>query len=111
LVVLCPAAVGRRRWGPPPAGVVATAHDIGLAYTAHIVLVHAGVRDGHLQRPKSARRPHAPFWAVHTDLFALRAADNPFEHTRPIPLDPSRTRHGQTDPAPAGQAGEPEVAA
>ena len=98
LAVLTPPQIGHRRWGPPPGGIVATAQDIGLAYTAHIVLVHTPVRDGQLQRPDSPRRPHAPFWTVHTDLFALRR-----EPLDPVDtLTPTGEQTEQTDRVDAG---------
>jgi hypothetical protein len=101
LAVLTPPQIGHRRWGPPPGGVVATAQDIGLAYTAHIVLVHTRVAEGQLQRPDTQRRPHAPFWTVHTDLFALRREPlDPFDNIHPT------EQAGLT--APAGVEAGPE---
>ncbi|MBF6556355.1 MAG: hypothetical protein IVW52_09315 [Acidimicrobiales bacterium] len=88
LVVLTPSVLGRahRWWGP--ASVIVAGQDAGLTYTQHCVLVHSPVIHGELARPTSSRRPHAPFWSVHTDLFvltkdtALAPAHDPFGDPR-----------------------------
>jgi hypothetical protein len=80
---------------------VATAQDIGLAYTAHIVLVHTRVAEGQLQRPDTQRRPHAPFWTVHTDLFALRREPlDPFDQITPTEQAEQAAAAGQVEDGP-----------
>jgi len=37
------------------------------------VLLHTAVAGNHLAPPPSTRRPHAPFWPVHTDLHVFTA--------------------------------------
>ena len=66
--------------------VVRLGQEAGLIYTQHIVLVHAPAGpDGLLRVPagQQPRRPHAPCWNTHTDLWLFRAsregADTPAE--------------------------------
>ena len=79
LVVLAPPPIGRAVGRARVAGggeLVRAAQDAGLVYTAHIVLVHTHVApDATLAAPATTRRPHAPFRAVHTDLWLFTSSE------------------------------------
>jgi hypothetical protein len=83
LVLLRPAELGSRRGRPESHGqVVRAAQDAGLSYLQHIVLLHVPTTEHGLARPASTRRPHAPFWPVHTDALVFATAPDP---TAPTP--------------------------
>ena len=78
MALLSPPALGRRDRGGA-SGLVQAAQDAGLTYTQHIVLVHTPVVGDQLLPPASTRRPHAPFWPVHTDLHLFSAPADPLQ--------------------------------
>jgi hypothetical protein len=86
LAVHSPPPLGRRP-RPSPAALITAAQQAGLTYTQHIVLVHVPAVGEHLQPPPVTRRPHAPFWLVHTDLWVFTT---PTEPTEPIEPEDSR---------------------
>jgi hypothetical protein len=90
LMVLRPGELGQRRTSHGHAGVVSTAREAGLSYLQHIVLVHVPATEAGLAHPDSTRRPHAPFWPVHTDALVLQTPPDP---TEPLQQPPSSAAH------------------
>ncbi|WP_445183297.1 hypothetical protein ACTXG6_32890 [Pseudonocardia sp. Cha107L01] len=64
---------------------MSTAREAGLSYLQHIVLVHVPATEAGLAHPDSTRRPHAPFWPVHTDALVLQT---PPDLTEPLQQSP-----------------------
>jgi hypothetical protein len=100
LMVLRPGELGQRRTSHGHGAVVSTAREAGLSYLQHIVLVHVPATAAGLAHPDSTRRPHAPFWPVHTDALVLQAPPDP---TEPL-QQPSRPTVHLTGTVTAGSA-------
>jgi hypothetical protein len=130
LVLLRPAEFGARRGRPESHGqVVRAAQDAGLRYLQHIVLVHVPTTEHGLAQPGSTRRPHAPFWPIHTDALVLATAPDPTGPAAAIPTSPAgpndhtpainpnadtgqldATTHARTEPPPPPIAGHTDTA-
>ena len=76
LVVLRPSEVGTRgrRCAPGHGSIIAAAQDAELLYLQHIVLVHVPTTDTGVAHPDLTRRPHTPFWPVHTDALVFQSS-------------------------------------
>jgi hypothetical protein len=90
LMVLRPGELGQRRASHGHGAVVSTAREAGLSYLQHIVLVHVPATEAGLAHPDSTRRPHAPFWPVHTDALVLQTPPDP---TEPLQQPPRPAVH------------------
>jgi hypothetical protein len=62
--------------------------DAGLSYLQHIVLVHVPTTEHGLAHPAATRRPHAPFWPIHTDALVFTRAPDPTGPSTTTPRGP-----------------------